>query len=72
MRMRAHENSVEARKTLAGIVRIVSKIKGMQLREGVRNKVLGAVRRLEEAGAHFCLITLGLQDVLDGHKDQYR
>jgi phosphatidylinositol glycan class S len=45
--MRTRENSDEARKTLAGIVRLVSKIKEMKVGEGVRNKVLGAVERLE-------------------------
>jgi phosphatidylinositol glycan class S len=47
LRMRTRENSDEARKTLAGIVRLVSKIKEMKVGEGVRNKVLGAVERLE-------------------------
>jgi phosphatidylinositol glycan class S len=41
------ENEDEARKTLSGIVRLVTKIKEMQLGEGVRGKVLGAVERLE-------------------------
>lgn len=47
MRSRTKENSEEARKTLAGIVRLVSKIKEMKLGPGVRDKVLGAVERLE-------------------------
>ena len=46
-RMRTLENSEEARKTLAGIVRLVKKIKEMKLGEGVLNKVIGAVERLE-------------------------
>lgn len=48
LRMRTTENSDEARKTLAGIVRLVSKIKEMKVGEGVRGKVLGAVERLEQ------------------------
>jgi phosphatidylinositol glycan class S len=48
MRMRTKENSEEARKTLAGIVRLVKKIKEMKVEEGVRDKVLGAVERLEQ------------------------
>ena len=48
MRTRTKENSEEARKTLAGIVRLVSKIKEMKVGAGVRNKVLGAVERLEK------------------------
>ena len=48
MRQRTRENSVEARKTLAGIVRLVGKIKEMKLGEGVRSKVLGAVEKLEK------------------------
>ncbi|CAK9779956.1 hypothetical protein CC85DRAFT_158535 [Cutaneotrichosporon oleaginosum] len=47
-RVRMAENAAEARKTLGGIVRLVDKIKEMQLGPGVRDKVLGAVRRLEE------------------------
>ncbi|KAK1922767.1 phosphatidylinositol-glycan biosynthesis class S protein [Papiliotrema laurentii] len=47
-RMRTKENSEEARKTLAGIVRLVKKIKEMKVGEGVRNKVLGAVEKLEK------------------------
>lgn len=45
--MRARENSDEARKTLAGIVRLVAKIREMKVGRGVRDKVLGAVERLE-------------------------
>ncbi|GMK57143.1 hypothetical protein CspeluHIS016_0309830 [Cutaneotrichosporon spelunceum] len=48
LRVRMAENAAEARKTLGGIVRLVEKIKEMQLGSGVRDKVLGAVRRLEE------------------------
>ncbi|ORY28798.1 phosphatidylinositol-glycan biosynthesis class S protein [Naematelia encephala] len=47
LRMRTKENSEEARKTLAGIVRLVGKIKEMKLGAGVRDKVLGAVEKLE-------------------------
>jgi phosphatidylinositol glycan class S len=47
LRQRAKENSEEARKTLAGIVRLVGKIKEMKLEKGVRDTVLGAVERLE-------------------------
>lgn len=50
-RMRTKENSEEARKTLAGIVRLVKKIKEMKVGEGVRNKVLGAVEKLEKVSA---------------------
>jgi hypothetical protein len=46
------ENSDEARKTLAGISRLVKKIKEMQVGEGVRGKVLGAVEKLETV-SHF-------------------
>lgn len=48
LRQRAKENSEEARKTLAGIVRLVGKIKEMKLEKGVRDTVLGAVERLEQ------------------------
>ena len=48
LRMRARENSEEARKTLAGIARLVAKIREMKVGEGVRGKVLGAVERLEQ------------------------
>lgn len=48
LRVRLAETADEARKTLGGIVRLVDKIKEMQLGPGVRDKVLGAVRRLEE------------------------
>ena len=48
LRQRARENSEEARKTLAGIVRLVGKIKEMKLEKGVRDTVLGAVERLEK------------------------
>ena len=48
LRQRAKENSEEARKTLAGIVRLVGKIKEMKLEKGVRDTVLGAVERLEK------------------------
>lgn len=47
LRSRLAENAAEARQTLAGIVRLVDKIEEMQLGEGVRSLVLGAVRRLE-------------------------
>ena len=50
MRVRARENSVEARKTLAGITRLVGKIKEMKLGPGVRDMVLGAVQKLEKVG----------------------
>ena len=46
-RLRTRENSLEARKTLAGIMRLVKKLKEMKLGEGVRGKVLGSVERLE-------------------------
>lgn len=48
MRQRAKENSEEARKTLAGIVRLVKKIKEMKVGPGVRDMVLGAVQALEK------------------------
>lgn len=48
LRQRTRENSEEARKTLAGIVRLVGKIKEMKLEKGVRDTVLGAVERLEK------------------------
>lgn len=48
LRIRTKENSDEARKTLAGIVRLVKKISEMKVEAGVRDKVLGAVDRLEE------------------------
>ena len=51
--MRAKENSEEARKTLVGITRLVTKIKEMKVGEGVRGKVLGAVERLERVGLIF-------------------
>lgn len=47
MRVRAAENVEEAQKTLAGITRLVDKIKEMKVGEGVRGKVLGALERLE-------------------------
>lgn len=47
LRMRLKENSAEARTTLAGIVRLVDKIKEMKVGPGVRDKVLGSVRRLQ-------------------------
>lgn len=47
-RQRAQENSDEARQTLAGIVRLVGKIKEMKLEKGVRDTVLGAVEALEK------------------------
>jgi phosphatidylinositol glycan class S len=47
MRMRTKENSDEARKTLAGIVRLVGKIKEMKVGRGVQELVLGAVEKLE-------------------------
>jgi phosphatidylinositol glycan class S len=47
MRQRLVETEAEARQTLAGIVRLVDKIEEMQVGPGVRDKVLGAVRRLE-------------------------
>ena len=49
--MRGSENSQEARKTLAGIVRLVAKIKEMKVGEGVRSRVFGAVERLERVGS---------------------
>lgn len=48
LRQRMRENEDEARKTLSGIVRLVSKIREMKVGEGVRGKVLGAVERLEQ------------------------
>jgi len=51
LRQRAKENSEEARKTLAGIVRLVGKIKEMKLEKGVRDTVLGAVERLEKVSS---------------------
>jgi phosphatidylinositol glycan class S len=42
------ENEDEARKTLAGIGRLVKKINEMQVGEAVRDRVLGAVERLEQ------------------------
>ncbi|ORX39337.1 phosphatidylinositol-glycan biosynthesis class S protein [Kockovaella imperatae] len=48
MRVRARENSLEARRTLSGISRLVSKIKEMKVGKGVRDKVQGAVERLEK------------------------
>jgi len=50
-RQRTHENAEEARKTLKGIVRLVSKIKEMKVGEGVRGKVLRAVESLEQVSA---------------------
>ncbi|GFZ47102.1 hypothetical protein JCM24511_04844 [Saitozyma sp. JCM 24511] len=47
LRQRMRENSDEARKTLAGISRLVKKIKEMKVGDGVRGKVLGAVEKLE-------------------------
>ncbi len=55
--MRARENSEEARKTLAGIVRLVRKIKEMKVGEGVRGKVLGAVEGLEQVWHPLNLMT---------------
>jgi phosphatidylinositol glycan class S len=52
-RQRAKENSDEARKTLAGIVRLVGKIKEMKLEKGVRDTVLGAVERLEKVSSDY-------------------
>jgi phosphatidylinositol glycan class S len=61
LRQRAQENSEEARKTLAGIVRLVGKIKEMKLEKGVRDKVLGAVERLEKVSHHlFSIVKVGL------------
>lgn len=54
-RMRTKENSDEARKTLAGIVRLVKKIGEMKVESGVRDKVLGAVDRLERVSRLACV-----------------
>ncbi|KAL1411135.1 GPI transamidase component [Vanrija albida] len=47
LRTRLAENAAEAKKTLAGIVRLIDKIDEMQVGAGVRDKILGAVRKLE-------------------------
>ncbi|KAK4684128.1 GPI-anchor transamidase subunit S, partial [Tremellales sp. Uapishka_1] len=47
LRTRGRENDGEARKTLAGITRLVEKIEEMKVGEAVRGKVLGAVERME-------------------------
>lgn len=47
------ENEDEARKTLVGIGRLVAKIKEMQVGEAVRDRVLGAVERLEQVSVGF-------------------
>jgi phosphatidylinositol glycan class S len=66
LRQRAKENSEEARKTLAGIVRLVGKIKEMKLEKGVRDTVLGAVERLEKVS--FLAVT-GADRQMDKSKD---
>lgn len=48
LRMRTLENSQEARQTLSGIVRLVAKIREMKVGPLVRDRVLGAVERLEQ------------------------
>ncbi|RXK39002.1 hypothetical protein M231_03732 [Tremella mesenterica] len=48
LRQRATENSLEARKTLSGIVRLVGKIKEMKVGSGVRDKVVSSVEMLEK------------------------
>lgn len=53
MRVRAAENSAEARKTLAGIIRLVSRIKEMKVGDGVRGEVLLAVEKMELVGLRF-------------------
>ena len=64
-RQRTHENAEEARKTLKGIVRLVSKIKEMKVGEGVRGKVLRAVESLEQVSAAAYGPTGGKQRGLD-------
>ena len=66
MRVRARENSLEARKTLAGIVRLVSKIKEMKVGKGVRDKVLGAVERLEKVRARALFFSVEVVPALLG------
>jgi phosphatidylinositol glycan class S len=61
LRQRMRENEDEARKTLSGIVRLVKKIKEMQLGEGVRGKVLGAVERLEQVSRSWQAIARSLR-----------
>ena len=68
MRVRARENSLEARKTLAGITRLVSKIKEMKLGPGVRDMVLGAVQKLEkvnQSSARICDDNWQMDSTLD-------
>jgi phosphatidylinositol glycan class S len=52
MRSRMTENTLEARKTLVGIGRLVAKIKEMKVGAEVREMVIGAVERLEQVSLH--------------------
>ncbi|TXT13700.1 hypothetical protein VHUM_01067 [Vanrija humicola] len=47
LRTRLAENTAEAKKTLASMVRLIAKIEEMQVGAGVRDKILGAVSKLE-------------------------
>lgn len=48
LRMRNLENAREARKTLGGIVRLFDKIEVMEIHAEVREKILGAIAKLEQ------------------------
>ncbi|WOO81447.1 GPI transamidase component PIG-S [Vanrija pseudolonga] len=47
LRTRLAENTAEAKKTLASMVRLIAKIEEMKVGAGVRDKILGAVSKLE-------------------------
>lgn len=49
--MRHAENAREARKTLGGIVRLIDKIEEMEIHAAVREKILGAIAKLEQLPA---------------------
>ncbi|EJT52784.1 hypothetical protein A1Q1_01824 [Trichosporon asahii var. asahii CBS 2479] len=51
LRMRHLENAREARKTLGGIVRLIDKIEEMEIHAAVREKILGAIAKLEQLPA---------------------
>lgn len=51
LRMRHAENAREARKTLGGIVRLIDKIEEMEIHAAVREKILGAIAKLEQLPA---------------------
>lgn len=48
--MRHAENTREARRTLGGIVRLIDKIEEMEVHAEVREKILGAIAKLEALG----------------------